>query len=482
MLEVETHRYLKDFLIKYPSDWDHIYSFGRIISTFLRKGENLLINSEIFLTDKWYSAALIALFLNKTNSKFVISSERIQLIINDHLPLLKRSGFNFLVKNNQIIFPTFMVDMININNLINDFGNYNFKDQNIIFTEVNHIKKDINTNLRIFLYKKDWFQNYNKLSYENEELKKTYNLLKEKFFFKAFRHQQYIELDSSETFTLKKIFIKYGNSSEKFCRLKNAIQSGWAFWVILDHQNFEWSLQVEPIDEINEIKQLLLNNNLIFLSSQRKDSFFQNNLKKHNIKVQSVINFKSFFIERNILIYVPSRLMLPNNPLFVKSTIDKCIKFSFLSKGKSIFLLDDNNFKIKLATELASIYGQRVLLEDYPIINNQILCSSYEWWIKNLHLISPPNQIIIPLLPFPNMSEPLNQLTVAFIRNQSKNWFREFMLPESFLKIDQAISPLRKNAGKVIFLDGRINNRSWGREIIEMIQPQKEINFMFPFD
>ena len=221
---------------------------------------------------------------------------------------------------------------------------------------------------------------------------------------------------------------------------------------------------------------------MIFLSSFRRDTFFKRYLTKHDIKLTSSISLESNFVEKDIITYIPSKLLLPNNPSFIKSTIDNCKKFLFLSKGVSIFLSNEDNFKIKLATELASIYGQRVLLENNPNFDNQIVCASYDWWINKLHLISPPEQIIIPLLPFPNMVKPINQETITSLRNRSKNWFREFMFPEAFQLIDKAVSPLRKNSGKLIILDGRISNRKWGRDMLEMVQPQKIINYMYPFD
>ncbi len=481
MLEAITHKYLKKFATKYPTEWKHIFSFSRIIASFLRKGDNLLVNSEIFLTDKWFLGVLIPLFLNQENSIFVISTDKLRCILNNYLPLLQEFGFNFVIKKNEIIFEKHKIFLTNIDNLINNHLKNEFTNQNIIFAEVDTFKTDLNRNLRINLFKKDWFSNSNKSSSYNQ-LTKTYDQLKKHFFLKAVSDQKQISLDMNEQRILNKIIFKYASKSEKFYKFKKAILSKWAFWVILDHNSFEWSLKAEPIDEIYEIKDLLLSNNLIFLSSFRKDTFFKKYFEKHNIKIKSVISFQSNFLEKNILIYVPSRLMLPNNPLFVKSTIDKCIRFSFLSKGVSIFLLNDSNFKIKLATELASIYGQRVFLENHPKSENQIVCSSYEWWINNFIAINPPAQIIIPLLPIPSMEEPINQQTVEFIRSKSQNWFKDFLQPQSFLKIDKAISPLRRNSGKLVFLDGRINNRKWGREILEMIQPHREISCIFPFD
>ena len=81
MLEASTHNYLKEFLNKNPSNWKDLFSFGRIVASFIRKKENLLINSEIFLTEEWLPGILIALFLNRENARFVIPAEKIQFLI-----------------------------------------------------------------------------------------------------------------------------------------------------------------------------------------------------------------------------------------------------------------------------------------------------------------------------------------------------------------------------------------------------------------
>ena len=482
MLEARTHNYLKQFLNKNPSNWKHLYSFGRIIASFVRKKENLLINSEIFLTQEWLPGILIPLFLNQENSKFVIPSNRIRVLLNQHLPLYRELGFNFSVKNNQIIFSKHKILLQTIDDLLIDYKESNFEKQIVIFADVDSLKKDLQSFLKITLSKKDWFNNIDSFFSDNNELSKTYDLLKEKFFLRSISTQTLLSLNNDEINLLKRIIGKNADHSDKFTNLNKVMSSDWAFRIKLDHEKFEWYLEVEPIDHFAEIKELLNKNNIIFLSSFRKDNFFKRYLNNHDIKIASSLSFRSSFIEKNIIIYIPSKLLLPNNPLFTKSTIDNCKKFSFLSKGVSIFLSNENSLKIKLATELASIYGKRVLLENIPKIENQIVCSSYDWWINNLNLIYPPDQIIILLLPFPNMVDPINRQTISFFRRQSKDWFREFMFPESFKIIDKAVSPLRKNSGKLLILDGRISNREWGRDMLEMIQPQKVINYMLPFD
>ena len=100
MLEASTHKYLKEFLNKNSSNWRHLVSFGRIVASFVRKKENLLINSEIFLTKEWFPGILITLFLCKENCKFVVPKYQLQFLFNEHLPLYKELGFDFLIQNN----------------------------------------------------------------------------------------------------------------------------------------------------------------------------------------------------------------------------------------------------------------------------------------------------------------------------------------------------------------------------------------------
>ena len=80
------------------------------------------------------------------------------------------------------------------------------------------------------------------------------------------------------------------------------------------------------------------------------------------------------------------------------------------------------------------------------------------------------------------MSEPINSITVSYKKKLSIDWFREFLLPEALLKLERSIAPLRRNSGKLIILDGRVNKRKWGRLLLQSIQPSKQIQYVLPFD
>ncbi len=482
MLEILSHQYLKNFLRDQSINWEHIYSFGRIVSKCIENDSTYLINSEIFSSYDWLPPILISLFLKEEDSTFILSKEKIQYITQFQIDSLKNLGFNFILKNDKFIFANHHVQLITIQNFLNDPNYRNLINHRVVYSGIENIKQDLKNHFRISLHKKDWTKNFKEFELINQKFIKVYDALKKKFFLRKVFGNSYINLDEKEISFLSNFFHENSFFSDKFLSVNKALSQGWACWVKLNDTNLDWNLYLQPIDELFQIKEFFSNNKFVFLSALRKDNFFQTYFKKHSLDIDLVINFKSNFEEKKISLYIPSKQLLPNNPLFNNSILDKCKKLILFRKGLTLLLSDDVDLKTNLATELASTYGKRVLLETIPSGRNEILCSSFDWWIMNSYLIQIPEQIIIPLLPIPNMSEPINAITVFHKKKLSQDWFRDFFLPQARIKLERSISPLRRNSGKLIILDGRVNKRSWGRLLLQNIQPSKQINYMLPFD
>ena len=482
MLEILSHQYLKNFLRNQSISWEHIYSFGKIISKCIENDSTYLISSEIFSSYDWLPPILISLSLKEEDSTFILSKEKIQFISQFQIDSLRNLGFNFILKNDQLIFANHHVRLITIQNLLNDPNSRNLRNHRIVYSGIEDIKQDLKNHFRISLLKKDWTKNFNEFELTNQKFIKVYDSLKKKFFMRKVLGNSYINLNEKEISFFSNFFHENSFFSDKFLRVNEALSKGWACWVKLNDINLDWTLYLQPIDELSQIKEFFSHNKFVFLSALRKDNFFQMYFKKHSLDIDLVINFKSNFEEKKISLYIPSKQLLPNNPLFTSSILDKCKKLILFRKGLTVVLSDDIDLKTKLATDLASNYGKRVLLETVPSFDDQILCSSYDWWIMNSYLIQIPEQIIIPLLPIPNMSEPINAIKVSYENKLSNDWFREFFLPQARIKLERSISPLRRNSGKLIILDGRANKRKWGKLLLQNIQPTKQINYMLPFD
>ena len=186
MLEIVSHKYLKKFVNSHDTDWEHIYSFGRIVSKCLQTKDNYLVNSEIFRTDKWFSALIISLFLNEENSICVMSKEKIEIFKNRHLPILKKFGFNFIENNNEINLENHRILFIPLNKLISKARHSDCINQRIIFTGIENIKEDLKNIFRIYLFKRSWFEGIDSSLVGEHEITNTYNSLKKKLFFISF--------------------------------------------------------------------------------------------------------------------------------------------------------------------------------------------------------------------------------------------------------------------------------------------------------
>ena len=298
MLEILSHQYLKKFVKTHNIDWDHIFSFGRIISKCIDTNSTYLINSEIFISKDWIFAILISLFLKEESSIFVLSNEQIEYLKNVQIKNLESLGFRFSLENNKLSLPNHYVDLVTLQNLLIHSKSLNIKNHRIVLSGIESIKKDLKNYFRISLSKKDWLQNSKKSESLNKDLMRTYNLLREKFFLRKVSGNSYLSLDENERNFLSDFFADNSSISNKFLKVSNALSQGLASLVKIDDTNFEWNLYLEPLDELSLIKKLLVNNKFVFFVSFEKDTFFQNYLKTHSLKIDLVMNFKSNFTEK----------------------------------------------------------------------------------------------------------------------------------------------------------------------------------------
>ena len=151
MLQILSHQYLKNFLRDQSISWEHIYSFGRIISKCIENDSTYLINSEIFSSNDWLPPVLITLFLHEENSTLILKAEKIQYIREFQIDSLKNLGFNFFLKNDQFIFANHHVRLITIQDLLNNPNSLRLRNHRIIYSGIEEIKQDLKNHFRISL-------------------------------------------------------------------------------------------------------------------------------------------------------------------------------------------------------------------------------------------------------------------------------------------------------------------------------------------
>ena len=206
MLEILSHQYLKNFLRDQSVSWEHIYSFGRIISKCIENDSTYLINSEIFSSYEWLTPILISLFLKEEDATFILSKEKIKFISQFQIDLLKNLGFDFIFKNDQLIFANHHVRLMTIQDLLNDPNSRNLRNHRIVYSGIEDIKQDLKNHFRISLLKKDWTKNLKEFELINQKFIKVYDSLKKKFFMRKVLGNSYINLNEKEISFFFKLF------------------------------------------------------------------------------------------------------------------------------------------------------------------------------------------------------------------------------------------------------------------------------------
>ena len=66
-------------------------------------------------------------------------------------------------------------------------------------------------------------------------------------------------------------------------------------------------------------------------------------------------------------------------------------------------------------------------------------------------------------------------------KQQGRNWFREFLLPETLAILLKSVASIRGKDVRVAILDGRMHYRSWGKLIFKALEPWVALERLLPY-
>ena len=67
--------------------------------------------------------------------------------------------------------------------------------------------------------------------------------------------------------------------------------------------------------------------------------------------------------------------------------------------------------------------------------------------------------------------------TINYYKQQKQDWFRLYLLPTGLKILHRAIDPIRSSQGIVAIFDNRVNQRSYGQQILATLSPSARINY-----
>ncbi len=92
-----------------------------------------------------------------------------------------------------------------------------------------------------------------------------------------------------------------------------------------------------------------------------------------------------------------------------------------------------------------------------------------------------PDQLIFPVIPLPTLESPWIAAKVEILKYQGRDWFREFLFPETLTILLKTLVIIRGKDVRVAILDGRMHYRSWGKLIFEALEPWVALERLLPY-
>ena len=205
-----------------------------------------------------------------------------------------------------------------------------------------------------------------------------------------------------------------------------------------------------------------------------------------------------------LTVYLPETFPLPNTPAFQprlfaeieallhrffcpSSALNRADQFSTPAKEpdsrlRVVILLDDSPLKVQLGSEMAAKFGSGVKVEpplpkETETFPSEIIVSSWQYWCRNQSCFSSPDLLILATLPIPSLENPLVNSRVQFHKRHHQDWFRRYLLPTALRDLQQVILPLRSHQGQLAILDDRVNSRSYGQEVMNVLTPYTKSRF-----
>ena len=482
MLEVNAHKHLKKYYQSNLVHWPHNLTLSRLISRSLSRKDNTFIQLSSDSRNFWWPGLLIPLCLHNNNIVLILSGKQHRQLFEVELPKLRSSRLVFdYVEGIELIPSDKKIWILSYQDFI--FANEKglLKNCQLIFLESEFMSNELRESMSIKITPKDWEHLINFHSSHEESLVEVHERLSRRLFRQSVSPDAVIRIDNSEIIALKEIVKDDLSLGMPWKRVFNVVNHEWVTWAQLDNQTLSWDWHIQPLIPLQTLASLLSENTLLVLTNSGKsDSFLLDfNSKKFSFTVK--VNLGNTLDQEPIPLFVPKRQPLPNTSLFYRHILSQCQRLILGRIHSTIILVDDLQLRLKLTSELAGEFGLRVVHETTNIETNGIICCSCNWWIMNQHQLPTPDQLIFPMIPLPSLELPWISARVEMLKHQGRNWFREFLLPETLIVFLKSVAIIRGHDVRVAILDGRMHYRSWGKSIFDALEPWVALERLLPY-
>jgi ATP-dependent DNA helicase DinG len=204
-----------------------------------------------------------------------------------------------------------------------------------------------------------------------------------------------------------------------------------------------------------------------------------------------------FDYRRNALLYLPQDMPDPNEAGYTRSVVERARAVLEASAGRAFLLFTSHAALQEAAEQLGEgldypllVQGTRPrneLLEEFRRLGNAVLLGTSSFWEGVDVRGDALSCVIIDRLPFASPGDPVLQARIDALRQQGRNPFMEYQLPQAVIALKQGVGRLIRDVddrGVLVICDPRLQQRSYGRIFLASLPGMpvtREVNAVYDF-
>ena len=229
------------------------------------------------------------------------------------------------------------------------------------------------------------------------------------------------------------------------------------------------------------------------LASLGTFGFFQQKTGLQQIEDTQYLQLASpYNFENNATLWIPQMKSEPQNPLAHTEEIVELLPDLIAENSGTLILFSSRKQLNDVSESLPAPIKNALLIQGS--LNNMALLEQHEENIKQAKTsiimglasfaegIDLPGKlcthVIIAKLPFPVPDSPIDATEREYIETQGKNHFKEIVLPQTCIRLIQAVGRLIRNEndnGKVTILDRRLITKFYGKQLLQALPPMRRV-------
>ena len=279
--------------------------------------------------------------------------------------------------------------------------------------------------------------------------------------------------------------------------LDNDAASGRVGWVETRGQGF--ALQLTPLDVADHFaagRRRYGGAWVLTSATLGVDGRFDHFQQRLGLESARTLALESpFDYASNTLFYLPANLPPPADPAFMSAYL-QAIEPVLRASGGRAFLLFTSHRALRAAAQWLRaqdwsgllVQGEAPpgqLLERFRERRGGVLLGTQSFW-EGVDVRGPAlSCVMIDRLPFASPGDPVLQARVAWLREQGRNPFGEYQVPEAVIGLRQGVGRLIRDVsdrGVLVLGDTRILGKSYGRLFRKSLPPMPLVRDLEPVE